>query len=471
MKHEEMGGLVHLMGIEFKTIKDLKREFQVGALSASKLFTTLMARVEACQSGIGAFSDHLASSGRAEAQIADAGWRNSETARLLEGVPIAVKDIIDTTPARCKAGLQHLSNFRPRQDASVVAKLRQAGAVILGVTETDAGAFGTRTLQVINPIAPGRIVGGSSGGSAAVVCAGLAYGAIGTDTGGSIRIPAACCSITGFKPSWGRVDGKGVRPLAPSCDHIGPLARSVSDLKLIQRVLDPDLQESERPLPSQLKIGIDQAYYECAEPKVQQAMASAHDQLVRGGHELHAVELPAPDDFMPFHMINVAKEAADYHTTAFGEHWKDYPTVARDAIESGLEHTERQYQEAQRQKHLMKKLVDGVFETVDVLLAPTLPFDAPHRDVEVASFGYRELPILDGTVRYTALFDQTGHPALSLPAYLMSDGRAISLQINADAFVLDVGQILETSFGAKIEYSKLISLNAQEVSDKRRELR
>ena len=223
----------------FETLSSISAKLGTGEIDSLGLTKSVLVDIDALNPRIGCYTDLLHDSAMKEAAASDERRSNGQVKGPLDGVPIAIKDLIDTTPARCSAGLEHLKNYRPATDATVVRRLREAGAVILGVTASDPGAFSTATPQVINPLAPERTAGGSSGGSGAAVASSLAFGAIGTDTGGSVRIPAACCSICGFKPTWGRVDATGVRPLAPSLDHIGTLARSVTDLQILQSIIDP----------------------------------------------------------------------------------------------------------------------------------------------------------------------------------------------------------------------------------------
>src|SRR5690606_23942898 len=228
------------------------------------------------------------------------------------GVPLALKDLIDVTPARCCAGLPFLRDYRPESDAEVTRRLREAGAVILGVGQTDPGAFDVRTLACTHPLHPERVVGGSSGGSGAAVAAGFAMATLGSDTGGSIRIPAACCGVAGFKPTYGRVPVDGVRPLAWSLDHVGPLARSVEDIAAVQRVLDSEFSREAATLGSPV-VGVDEAYFDDAQPEVKDAVREALEAARTLGWKIVNVSLPSPDTVMDFHMVNLPCEAAAYH--------------------------------------------------------------------------------------------------------------------------------------------------------------
>jgi aspartyl-tRNA(Asn)/glutamyl-tRNA(Gln) amidotransferase subunit A len=435
----------------------------VGELSALQLCSDMIDHVSSQNPRIKAYSDVIFDSAMREAEKSDHRRVTGSLLSPLDGVPIAVKDLIDTTPARCKAGLTHLSEYRPRTDARVVRSLREAGAVIVGVTETDNGAFGTRTESVINPIAPDRIVGGSSGGSGAAVAAGMAYAALGTDTGGSIRIPAACCSIAGFKPTWDRIGMAGVRPLARSLDHVGPLARSVTDLKVMQSIIDAaDANPADSVLPPMLRFGFSDAYSIDADANIQAAMGMLKDLLNAMRQTTCRVVLPSPDQVMSFHMVNLPREAAAYHQSNFPYEWGTYAEIARSTIEMGLSLPRERHSWAERERDAARSVVDQNFEFVDVIVVPVLPMDVPLRNAERITLAEGSFSVLEATVRYTALFNQTGHPVVSLPIQMLPDGRALSAQLvgprNSDRLLLDVAQRLEEMLALRIDYASLGSL-------------
>lgn len=446
---------------DFKTLVSAAAALRAKSVSARELLQDILTRIDRDDRFIRAYSDLTPETAEAEAEASAARHAEGKPLSLLDGIPIGIKDLIDTTPARCGAGLPHLADYRPRRDAESVRRLREAGAVIIGVLETDAGAFGTRTPQVINPIAPHLIAGGSSGGAGAAVSAELAFGAIGTDTGGSIRIPAACCSVAGFKPTWGRVSTEGVRPLAYSCDHVGPLARSVADLQAIFSVLDPHCQSPEPEPIGALRIGVSPDYYGDADPLVMKAMAHVMSGLADARHGLHTVSMPPPDDVMDPHMITVTREAATYHMEQFPGLWQTHPDMARTGIELGRSFTEENYAAAKELRRHLTDAVDGLFHDVDILVLPTMPIDAPPRAAETVTLAGRELTVLEATIRYTALFNNTGHPVVSLPACSLPDGRALSVQIvgprHGDQRLLAVARLLERSFNLTVDYAGLVA--------------
>lgn len=461
--------------LNFETLASASRHLRSGQISSQELCHQVLASALVNNPLIGAYSDLLAETAQTEALASDQRRARGQPIGSLDGIPIAIKDLIDTTPAICKAGLENLSGYRPHCDADVVRSLREAGAIIIGVAETDSGAFGTRTPQVINPIEPDHVAGGSSGGSAAVVCAGLAFAALGTDTGGSIRIPSACCSISGFKPTWGRISTQGVRPLAASCDHVGPIARCVADLQMLQAVLDPTAADSQSlELPRALKIGVCEDYYRDADRTIDLAMAHVIERLERANHVVRHVAIPSPDEVIPFHLINVAKEAALYQLQTFPEAWREYPEIARQGIEMGISYSDKAYETAQRRRAVARGRVDDVFEAVDIVILPTMPLDAPERNRDSLTIGGSLTPILEAMIRYTALFNQTGHPVVSIPAHLMHDGRAISVQVigprNGDARLLRIVGVLERLFAVSIDYATLFQRHHVKLKSVRRKI-
>ncbi len=430
-----------------------------GQISARELAISVLQRIEKwCD--VGAYSDIVVDNALQQADAADNRRRQGQWLGPLDGVPVAVKDLIDTTPTRCSSGLSHLRDYRPAQDANIVRRLRVAGAVIVGVVHTDSGAFGTSTREVVNPLDPDRIVGGSSGGSGAALAAGLAYAAIGTDTGGSIRIPSACCSVCGFKPSWGRWPLEGIRPLAPSLDHVGPMARSVADLVALQDALAPDGLTG--PFPRrQLIVGIPHRYFADADPLVVSAMAKIAHSLAKNGMEVRPVGFPSAEEAMSLHMVTALAEIAKYHRSQFGDVWQSYPELARQTIVAADSISSEAYERAQLARIQMRNEVEKALEGFDMLVVPTMPMDVPTRDARDITIGDRAYAVLEATIRYTALFNQTGHPVVALPGLLLADGRAVGIQavgkLHDDAALLVGARHIERTLAVRVDYNALLA--------------
>ena len=373
-------------------------------------------------------------------------------------MPVVVKDIIDTVPAACSAGLPFLRDYRPAADAAVVRRLRQAGAVILGVTATDPGAFGVQTPAVRHPQSPELSVGGSSGGSGAALAAGFALAALGTDTGGSIRIPAACCAVVGLKPTRGRVPTDGVRPLVRSLDHVGPLTRRAADLPSVQRVLDPGYDQTlsaakKRPLV----IGRDPRWEEGADAEIRAGLANALAAARALGAEVKEVRLPDPDEVLEVHGIIFCTEAAAYHLSAFPGRLAEYPETPRTLIELGRATSGIEHVRACERRADFAASVQSLFTELDLLILPTLPVLTPPRHASTIWVAGQETDFTLGMVRYTALFDHTGHPVVAMPSKLYAPGRAASVQIVAalhrDADAVAFAIRLERELGLAPDYA------------------
>ena len=428
-----------------------------GEIGAVGITEQALDRIERLNSRVCALSDVTADSARREAARADRRRARGARTEPLTGIPVAVKDIIDTTPAVCSSGLDFLSDHRPAADAKVVRQLRRAGAVIVGVSASDPGAFGVRTAAVTHPQAPDRTVGGSSGGSGAVLAADFAFAALGSDTGGSIRIPSACCAVAGLKPTRGRVSLEGVRPLVWSLDHVGPMTRSVRDLALIQPVLDPRFRRSapiDRGRP--VRIGYAPAFYRDAVREVKAGLQSALDGCRALGAEVMEVVLPEPDDVIEIHGIVFCAESAAYHRATFPGRRNDYPPLVRRFLGYADDHTGADYVAAMRRREEMTRGVEALFDGIDILIVPTLPVPAPQRDTETLTLAGREHEFTLGMVRYTCLFDHTGHPVVAMPVEVLGPGVAVSAQVVAplgrDAVAVDFAQRLEGEMDLRIDY-------------------
>jgi aspartyl-tRNA(Asn)/glutamyl-tRNA(Gln) amidotransferase subunit A len=386
--------------------------------SAAAACDVVFRRIAHVNGQIGALTDVLQESAMQEARNLDSRTAQGLSSGRLGGWPIAIKDNIDTVPARCSAGLRFLQDRRPEKDAEVVALLRQEGAVIVGVAYTDSGAFGVTSPGVVNPIYPDRIAGGSSGGSAAAVAAGLCVAAVGTDTGGSIRIPAACCGIFGFKPTKGRVSTVGVRPLATSFDHVGVLSSSVARIREVCEVIDPGFKDLPDGSPTGTVVGVPAAFYADANDDVLEAMARTVGLLKDMGITIKVVELGTPDEIIETHLVLALTEAARAYEDASECHDLNlYPEVAQQGILLGQSYSATAHLRAMRHRDVFTARIEEALAAVDFLMLPTLPVSPPERSASIATLQGREMHLLQALIRYTAAFDQTGHPVIALPTF------------------------------------------------------
>ncbi len=426
-------------------------DFDTGKTTSKKVVARCLERISERNPSLHALSEVLAEAALAQADDIDRRKSAGQKTGRLAGLPVIIKDLVDVEGAHCKAGLDFLKDYIAEQDAELVRRLRAEDAVILGMSETDSGAFLVRTPQTTHPVAPDHVVGGSSGGSGAAMAAGFGLAAIGTDTGGSIRIPAACCSVVGFKPTYGRVPLDGVRPLAWSLDHAGPLVNSAADIAPVQAVLDPQFDNTGSAKSGPFTLGYDPDYYADAVPEVRQAFESALKLAESLGHEIRKVSLPSPESVLAFHMINLTAEAGAYHFEKFPDQWDNYPEGVRQALEIAKREPAYRYVQAERARQGAREQVAKAFEEVDFLMTPTLPILPPKKTDEMAETAKGPVPVLQAHISYTCLFDQTGHPALSLPVYLNEQGLGASLQIagplDRDKAVVDLAVALEEARG------------------------
>lgn len=442
--------------VPYTSLEEAARAVQSGAISSLALTERLIERIAAIDAGIHAITDVLAASARQEARRADRWRAAGRMPSAIAGVPVVVKDIIDTPPAACSAGLSFLAEYRPEKPATVVRRLRRAGAVVLGVTASDPGAFGVRTPSVRHPQGGDRTVGGSSGGSGAALAAGFAFAALGTDTGGSIRIPAACCAVAGLKPTRGRVPTTGVRPLVWSLDHVGPLTPRVADLPFIQPVLDPRYASTGAPpARGRSRIGHDPAYYRDADAAVRDGIEAVLASCHALGCEVVEVSLPDPDDVLEVHTTIFCAEAAAYHGDTFPEHIANYPDEAKVLLDLARGHTGADYVRAARRRAEITRRVETLFKSVDLLVLPTLPVLPPRRDAPTVAVAGKETNFTLALVRYTCLFDHTGHPVVAMPSKVLGPGLATSVQVVAglrrDAAAVAFAGALERQLDLEID--------------------
>ncbi|MEP6910249.1 MAG: amidase [Actinomycetota bacterium] len=359
-----------------------------------------------------------------------------------EGIRLAVKDLFATAGLTTTYGSIVYAEHVPEQTAEVVSRLESAGYANVGKTNLHEFAYGITSVNphygtVPNPAFPGRMAGGSSGGSAAALAAGLADAAIGTDSGGSVRIPAACCGIVGFKPSYGLVSLEGCFPLAPSFDHAGPMARTVGDCAEMLRVMTDGFQPLELESLEEVEAGV--AWLEQADPLVHARVREAAELFPRR----RDIDFPLPDGLSVVFM----REVADVHRDLFAEFKDSYGDNVRTKVERCLEVTDADYERGLRARAEYEERAQAALDGVDLLLTPTLEFVAPRLPVD-------DLDIRERTVKLTLPINALGWPALALPCGPAEDSVAASLQIvghpGSDALVLAAGELLERTMAPSV---------------------
>ncbi len=380
----------------------------------------------------------------------------------LSGIPIAVKDLYETAGIRTTAGSLFFKDYIPDQDAVVVSKLKAAGADIVGKTSTHEIALGVTNINPHygsprNPWDTSRITGGSSGGSAAAVAAGMCMAALGSDTGGSIRIPASLCGVVGLKPTYGRVSLRGVFPLSWNLDHAGPLTRSVKDAALLLQVMagyDPeDPSSADVPVDDYLQkieAGVDGwkfalavgEYIEASDPEVLAALRAAAHVFRSLGVKVEEVDTSWLREAAFANGQMTQADGAAYHRERLEEHPELFGADIRQRLETGRDISSGEYALARRKQVEVRRRCEQLFSQYDALLLPSTPIPAlPFDEIENSA---SQAPAL---TRFTAPFNLSGLPALSVPCGFTKDGLPIGLQVVAgpwqEAKVLQAGRAFE----------------------------
>jgi aspartyl-tRNA(Asn)/glutamyl-tRNA(Gln) amidotransferase subunit A len=431
-------------GLAFLSVEEASALVKSKIVSPMELTQACLARIEAQNPLLNAFITVTAESALAEARRAESEVQHGRWRGPLHGIPIALKDLIDTAGVKTTAASALFKDRIPQQDAAVVQRLKDAGAILLGKLNMHEFAYGGTSVvsyygRVSNPWDLERIAGGSSGGAAAAVAAGLCYVALGSDTGGSIREPAAFCGIVGLKPTYGRVSNRGVIPLSWSLDHIGPMARSVADAAIALRTIagyDPDdLASQDRPAVrypkairkshGHVRIGVPREFY-CANlhPEVQTAFDRALAVLVTVGGEARDVPLEVSTD-----RTVIRAEAYAYHAEYVAKTPELYlpETLAKLQLGAGID--AQTYIRARRDLDRLRRRSLNVFSSVDVLVTPTTPVSAPKAADYPSAFD--GALALDGLLlRNTRPFNMYGFPTISVPCGMTSAGLPIGLQIS-----------------------------------------
>ena len=441
------------------TIADAGRMLRAREVSALELVERCLRRIERLEPVLQACVTVLAEPARQQAAAADAVLAAGRDRRPLLGIPLGIKDLIETRGVRTTASSQVLADWTPERDATVVSRLREAGAVALAKTNTHEFAFGTVTPPTRNPWNPEHIPGGSSGGSAAGVAAGEFLGALGTDTGGSIRIPAAACGVTGLKPTFGLVSRAGIIPLSWSLDHAGPIARSVEDCALLLEALagydplDPDSIEvplldfrvalasgrSPEEAVRGTRLGVPDAFFfRHLDAEVETAVRQAIRLLEDLGATVEEVHIPETiDDMFEVYRAIQKPEAYTYHHE---QGWLEtrrglYRPDTLQKILGGATYSASDYICAQRARRDFTVAMRQAMAQVDAIVTPALPVPARRADEVDTPLLYDgvEEPAGD-SLRLTFPFDLTGQPALTMPCGFSSSGLPVGLQVAASQF-------------------------------------
>jgi aspartyl-tRNA(Asn)/glutamyl-tRNA(Gln) amidotransferase subunit A len=447
-----------------QSVAELSRLIERRAVSPVEIATSCLDRIEACNAKVNAVVTLQAEQALAEAHAAEAEIGRGDRRSDLHGIPVAHKDLYWTRQLRTTAGSRLRADFVPDEDATTVARLRAAGMVLLGKLNTQEFAYGPTNEHslfgpALNPWNLRCYAGGSSGGSGAALASRMLPAATGSDTGGSIRIPASCCGITGLKPTYGRTSRYGIFPLAWSMDHGGPMARSALDVAmLLQAIAGPDAKDpttADREVPDYPvaltgdingeRVGVPRRYfYDRCAPQVEETVRQALQVLEDLGAKLVEIDIPDIEHSAAAAAVMYYVEATAYHDDEFlagrGHMFTDR---VRRFLELGNFILARDYLQAQRYRALLGRRVVDQWRQVDLIVTPTLPITATPLGQATVTTGYAEEPVYLALLRNTEPFNLTGLPALTVPCGFSSEGMPIGMQIIGPAFaetaVLRVG--------------------------------
>jgi len=413
-------------------------------ISSVELTNDCLARIAQLNPALNAFITITADSALAQATEADAEIRRGRWRGPLHGIPLGLKDLIDTAEALTTAASAVFKDRVPNEDAEVVSRLKAAGAVLLGKQNLHEFAYGGSSLvsyygDVHNPWNVAHIAGGSSGGSAAAVAAGLCYGAIGTDTAGSIREPAALCGVVGLKPTYGRVSVRGVIPLSPSLDHVGPITRTVADAAtMFYAIVDGGRNDGTDNLKffargsdsKALRIGVPRKFfYEGLDAEVESAVEEAVSLLQSLGHESREIQVTVPQD-----RTLQSGEAYARHAEFVARSPELYQPETLRRIRSGQNISPVDMLRFREEMEEGRRDIEKIFEEIDVLITPTTPIPAPRiADLRKDPDSLRPMEIL--LLRNTRPANVWGLPAISLPCGFTKSGLPIGLQIIGEHLV------------------------------------
>jgi aspartyl-tRNA(Asn)/glutamyl-tRNA(Gln) amidotransferase subunit A len=463
--------------LAFASIEEIGKLFRERKLSPVELTKLILARIEHLNPKLNAYITVTAELALAQAKKAESelfplrGRKGQRDRGPLHGVPISLKDNIYTQGIRATAGSKILRDFIPQHDAKVVTQLKEAGAVLLGKTNMHEFAYGVTSNNphygpVRNPWDLERIPGGSSGGSAAAVAAGLCYGSIGTDTGGSIRIPAALCGIVGLKPTFGRVSTKDVIPLSPHLDCVGPLTRTTADAAMmldpifVRGKSEPSLQSAARPsrVRRRLRLGLPKDFFsDVISPEVEFIFGQALRFLRRSDCDLKEVSIPLLFETEDAGNQIAWAEATHYHQQArwFSARAGDYGEDVRTRLEMGAKVSATAYIQAMEVRYSFIEHFHAAMANanVDALVVPTTPIAAPMIGEETTSVCGTNHPTRALLLRNNRPANLGGLPAISVPCGLTPEGLPVGLQligaVTDEHLLLQIAKVFELACPAR----------------------
>ena len=440
----------------FASVAELARMIAGKEVSPVEAVRAHLERVAARDGALHSYITVCGDAALEAARAAESALASGAPVGPLHGVPMALKDLYDTAGVATTGGSRMLRDRVPEADATVVRRLREAGAILIGKLNMVEFAYGPEGYNphyghARNPwdAEHERAAGGSSSGSGVAVACGLTPFSLGSDTGGSIRIPASLCGITGLKPTYGRVSRAGVLPLAWSMDHVGPMTRNAADAALVLRVIagyDPaDASTSVLPVPDYpaalggdvrgVRVGLLRSFFlEAATPEVRAAVETAAAALQKAGAIVDEVSLSTMGHVAPAALAVVGAEALAYHATWLKTRAAEYDPDVRRRLQAGAFITGAQYVRGQQVRALVRDDVDAALARRDVLLAPATPIPTPRLDERHTTLGDGPSDVRAALIRLTRPFNVSGHPACAVPCGFTADGLPIGMQIVGRAF-------------------------------------
>ena len=425
------------MSADTGSIAGLARSLRAGQVTAETLTDRCLTAIAERNPSLNAFISVFEQDAREQARRADAELAAGRDRGSLHGIPVSLKDLIDVAGTTTTAASRVRAGHVATADAPLVTRLRDAGAVLIGKTNLHEFAFGTTNEDsafgpVRHPLDPSRIPGGSSGGAAVSVAAEMSYASIGTDTGGSIRIPAAVCGLVGLKPAFAELSTDGVVPLSQTLDHVGPICRSVGDAQLLFEVLGgrPATEPATHRPAAGMRLGLLRDYFMAAlDPQVASAFDQACARLTDAGVILEEVSISHAGDIAPVYLHIVLAEAAAYHGKTLESRADDYTPNVRVRLEMGRYVVAEDYVRALRGRAVLTAEVDAALKGRDGLLLPAVAIPATKIGAVTVKLAGSEEPIRNVMLRLTQLFNITGHPAISLPCGKTLEGLPIGAQL------------------------------------------
>ena len=425
-----------------------------GDISPVEVVEAHLSRIRATEPVLNSFITVLSEEATAAARQAERDIRAGRYRGPLHGIPVGLKDLFNTGGVRTTSGSRIYDNFVPDQDCTVAARFREAGAILLGKLNMHQFAYGPTGENpdyghMHNPWDPDRVSGGSSGGSGSATAAGQCTITTGSDTGGSIRIPAALCGIVGLKPTYGRVSRHGLTPLAWSMDHPGPMVRTVEDAAITMNVIaghDPnDVASANLPVPDYtavltgevrgLRIGVPRQYMDAPlDPEVRQAFNEAMAQMETMGAEVVEVEFPEFNDAAAISTTMLMAEATACFRDLLASDGSRLYEPVRLRLEAGLFISAADYLRAQQGRAVFDRAARRLLEDVDLLAGPTEPVTAPPLLQQQVLAGEHEVGTVAALTQYTRPYNITGFPAISVPCGFSSEGLPIGLQLAGRPF-------------------------------------